>query len=454
MEVSLSSTFSVPRQLMVTYARKYVLSVLSSGIRHGTLVILESSKTYEFGQGDRGKSTPTIVVVSDSFWLRLFLRNDLGFSESYMLGEIEVEHLRPIHDLWLDNMTQLEGLSTYAHIFYSTLTKWTSYILGQSISQAKLNAVAGYDESNTLFKLANYTPEAFLSEDMMYSSALFSDEEGGVYGDMELRKCGSRDLENAEMRKIHHFLRRARIRKGDRILEFGSGWCSTAIEAARTYGCTVDTLTLSVAQKAFGEERIREAGLSSLITVHLLDYRSLPASFEKAFDAFISIEMLEHVGPRYYEEYFRIVNWALKVDRAIAVISSSTMPESRYDKYQAPDFARQYLWPNGTLPSVTALITAAQVGSSSQLNLDTIENHGEHYARTLREWEQRFRANVDRSVMNAVAQERPDLAEASRLESFRKKWLYLFSYAAAGYERGYVTCHMLTFTRIGGSVSG
>jgi len=52
-------------------------------------------------------------------------------------------------------------------------------------------------------------------------------------------------------------------------------------------------LTLSKEQKALAEERIKAAGLQDVIRVHLMDYREIPASFEKAFDAFISIEMLE-----------------------------------------------------------------------------------------------------------------------------------------------------------------
>ena len=46
-------------------------------------------------------------------------------------------------------------------------------------------------------------------------------------------------------------------------------------------------------QKALAEERIKEAGLEDRVRVHLLDYRDLPAEFEKAFDAFVSVEMLE-----------------------------------------------------------------------------------------------------------------------------------------------------------------
>jgi len=55
----------------------------------------------------------------------------------------------------------------------------------------------------------------------------------------------------------------------------------------------VDTLTLSIEQKTLAEERIREAGLQDLVRVHLMDYREIPPSFEKQFDAFISVEMIE-----------------------------------------------------------------------------------------------------------------------------------------------------------------
>ena len=67
-------------------------------------------------------------------------------------------------------------------------------------------------------------------------------------------------------------------------------------QAARTYGCRVDSLTLSVEQKTLAEERVRAAGLEGMVRIHLMDYRDIPSDFEHAFDAFISIEMLEHVG--------------------------------------------------------------------------------------------------------------------------------------------------------------
>lgn len=47
------------------------------------------------------------------------------------------------------------------------------------------------------------------------------------------------------------------------------------------------------------EERIKAAGFEGRIRVHLMDYRELPPEFEKAFDAFVSVEMLE-VRIHYY----------------------------------------------------------------------------------------------------------------------------------------------------------
>lgn len=52
-------------------------------------------------------------------------------------------------------------------------------------------------------------------------------------------------------------------------------------------------MTLSVEQKKLAEERVAAAGFEGVIRVHLMDYREIPAEWEGAFDAFISIEMIE-----------------------------------------------------------------------------------------------------------------------------------------------------------------
>jgi cyclopropane-fatty-acyl-phospholipid synthase len=100
-------------------------------------------------------------------------------------------------------------------------------------------------------------------------------------------------LEAAQLEKINYVLDQARVRPGSRLLEFGSGWGSLAIEAARR-GAQVDTLTLSAEQQAGARERIAALGLQDKIRVHLLDYRKVPEVFERSsFDSFVAVEMIE-----------------------------------------------------------------------------------------------------------------------------------------------------------------
>lgn len=96
----------------------------------------------------------------------------------------------------------------------------------------------------------------------------------------------------------------------------------------------MDTLTLSVEQKKLAEDRIEAAGLTSQITVHLMDYRDIPASFEKKFDAFVASEMFEHVGLRHHATFFKTVDWALKDKNAAMVVTATSQPEFRYSERQ------------------------------------------------------------------------------------------------------------------------
>lgn len=41
----------------------------------------------------------------------------------------------------------------------------------------------------------------------------------------------------------------------------------------------------------------------------------------------------------------------------------------------------------------------------------------------------------------------PALKDDATYLSFLRKWEYLFAYAGAGFAKGYITCHMLTFVR-------
>jgi hypothetical protein len=93
-------------------------------------------------------------------------------SEAFMIGDIEVSSLKGAMDvrwhsesfhihfnecasqLWLDNRAGMEyTLSSTAARFSSTISGLYNSFLGQSHSQARLNVIASYDQSNELFKV-------------------------------------------------------------------------------------------------------------------------------------------------------------------------------------------------------------------------------------------------------------------------------------------------------------
>lgn len=201
----------------------------------------------------------------------------------------------------------------------------------------------------------------FLSEDMTYSCAIFEELDGDLHSrpldlsriqssENKLKKTlptptptptneplvegaeMSDELHEAQMRKIDHIIHQARIGPNQRVLEIGSGWGSMAIRIAKeNSNTTVDTITLSVHQQELARKRISLAGaeVAARVKVHLLDYRALPKEWAGTFDRVISVEMVEAVGKEYLEEYFRVIDWALKPDIGVGVIQGITIPEAR-----------------------------------------------------------------------------------------------------------------------------
>lgn len=69
---------------------------------------------------------------------------------------------------------------------------------------------------------------------------------------------------------------------------------------------------------------------------------------------------------------------------------------------------------------------------------------GVDYPRTLRTWHRRLKENVQQDV---IAESFPALQDPTEFKAFMRKWEYFFTYAGAGFAKGYITCHMLTFIR-------
>ncbi|KAF7340298.1 CFS1-like protein [Mycena venus] len=309
-----------------------------------------------------------------------------------------------------------------------------------SLANSRANISAHYDIGNTMFS-------AFLSADMNYSSAIFKD----YNEDLDPTVTERESLEDAQIRKVKWvscdphklgsqrpyrlILKKASISPGQRVLEIGTGWGCLAILAAKNFNCTVDTVTLSSNQAALARKRIEEANLSDRITVHCMDFREckLKPEWAGAFDKFISIEMIEHVGKDFLSEYWAIADWALKADTGVGVVQGITIPEA--------------LFPGGYLPSFSFWVQTLNEGSSGRLVVDSVLNIGPHYARTLREWKRRLHASWEGIVAKALVEQHH--LDTKALEIFRRKWIYYFDYCEAGFKTRTLGDHIVTFTREG-----
>ncbi|EST10221.1 Mycolic acid cyclopropane synthase [Kalmanozyma brasiliensis GHG001] len=479
------------------------LTVGSLEIRHldGTTQRFGDPTLVKSKQHSASSTTPTsssiphavLEVKSDAFWTRMFFGADLGFAEAYMIGDVSTPDLAAVFDLFILNRSSLSNLESVS--VASKLVSATQGMLNKRYANTKVGSLrnigAHYDISNAMY-------QAFLSADMTYSCAVFdtldadtngllleglnktvrgergtatnghSKEAEGVFeplrftGDLptppsEIEAIPGKEydeLEEAQKTKLRLIIKRANIRRGDRVLEIGTGWGSFAMEAVRTTGCTVDSVTLSVEQKALAEQRIAAAGMEGKIRVHLMDYRDFPSSWNDSFDRVCSIEMLEAVGIEFLPTYFGCVDRVLKRNGGVAVFQCITMPESRAEAYyKGVDFIRKWIFPGGVLPSVTSLVNGATDGSNGNLILDTLVSIGPHYARTLREWKNRFEAQFDDVIRPALLRDHdeisrlPEAQKQKEVDVFRRKWIYYFVYCEVGFTHRVINDHILAFTR-------
>lgn len=112
----------------------------------------------------------------------------------------------------------------------------------------------------------------------------------------------------------------------------GTGWGSLSLLIAQTFpNCIVESITLSTDQLNTTISRLSTAGVADRVKVHLMDYRMIydKPEWKGAFDRFVSVEMVEHVGKDYFGDFWGVVDWALKGQDAVGVVQSSTLPEAR-----------------------------------------------------------------------------------------------------------------------------
>jgi cyclopropane-fatty-acyl-phospholipid synthase len=347
-----------------------------------------------------------VIEVRNPLLMDLILKNGvLGAAEGYIRGDWSSEQLVELVQILARNRDVLDQFNqnVIAQVSQFFLKGWYKN-RKNSLSGSRKNIAEHYDLSNDFFKL-------FLDPSLMYSSAVFENE--------------NMSLEDASDFKKELICKKLDLKPMDHLVEIGSGWGGFAIYAAQHYGCRVTTITISQAQYHEAVTRVSEAGLAHRIDVQLKDYRLL----EGKFDKLVSIEMVEAVGAQYLSTYFDQCKALLK-PKGLAFIQTITIEDFRYKKaLNTVDYIKRYIFPGSFIPSVSVL---TQTASESGLRLKHLNDIGLSYAKTIHHWRARFL--IAREQVLALGFD----------ENFIRMWDFYLCYCEGGFKEGVISnVHLL-----------
>ena len=399
-ESSVANTGTISR-----VARKLVCHQLSM-LGHGKLVVRERGYDDQvFGDNDQRYPTAELVIHNHSTWRDLVTGGSVGAAESYVAGDWSSPDLTALLRFFTRNLDTMNAFEDKFSWISKPALKALHWLNRNTPEGSRKNISAHYDLGNDLFQL-------FLDPTMMYSSAIYPGEES--------------TLEQAAVHKLDVICRKLDLQPGDKVMEIGTGWGGFAIHAAKHYGCHVTTTTISKEQLELARERVKTEGLEDRITLLFDDYRDLTGQFDKL----VSIEMIEAVGPQFLDSYLSQISKLLKPD-GLALVQAINMPEQRYERaLKNVDFIQRYIFPGSFIPSFGAILQS--MGRESDLVLTHNEDFGFDYARTLRDWCERFMAK--RSELDALGYD----------TAFQRLWHFYFAYCEAGFsERAIGVAHLL-----------
>jgi cyclopropane-fatty-acyl-phospholipid synthase len=390
-------------------------------------------------------SATTVVIRSPQALARMVQApGEIGLARAYVAGEIDVEgdifaalalrdnlpdlHLGPRQ---IADATRVLGRQALRRV---PPPPEEARLRGRRHSKQRDREAISYhyDVSNDFYRL-------ILGPSMTYSCAVWSDP-------------GS-TLEQAQTDKYDLIARKLDLRAGMRLLDVGCGWGGMVMRAADHYGADALGITVSTQQQEWGAKAIAERGLTGQAAVRLEDYRDIDAP---PFDAISSIGMFEHVGLSQLRTYFdrlyqlvrpggRVLNHGISQPGKRAPLVTGgwsaaidALPSLRGNGFKRTSFIDRYVFPDGELHEVGAVVSAMQAAGFEVRHVESLR---EHYGLTLRAWVANLEANWDAA------------AEAVGLGRARVWRLYMAA-CALNFEAGRTSIHQVLAVRPDGGTSG
>ena len=394
----------------------FLTSVFKNGLKKklshlnvGCISVVDGVDKFSFG--DTGSELRVNVQVhSQEFYVMTGSGGAMGIAEAYILGYWTSDDVVMLMRIILKNRSILLSLNDGFAKILSPINKLIHRSRQNTLKGSKENILAHYDLSNDFYKL-------WLDPTMTYSCAYFMDT--------------NTTLEDASIEKLDRMCRKLNLSEKDNILEVGTGWGSFSIHAAKNYGCSITTTTISDAQYEYAKARVVEEGLESKINVINKDYRKLDGQYDKI----VSIEMIEAVGYEYISEYFKKLSSLLKPDGLMA-LQGITYNDQNFDTYKdSVDFIKKYIFPGSCLISISQIIDV--IKNKTDLSMIDMEDITRHYAETLNRWRKNF--------MNVL----PEVKEMGYSKAFINMWEFYFLYCEAGFLERNIGDVQMVFAKSG-----
>ncbi len=229
-------------------------------------------------------------------------------------------------------------------------------------------------------------------------------------------------LEEAQLAKMAHVCRKLQLKPGDEIVEAGCGWGGFALYMAKHHDVSVRAYNISREQVAYARERARTENLAHRVEYVLGDYRTIKGEY----DVFVSVGMLEHVGPGDYPVLGKVIDSCLKHGGRGLIHSIG-----RNSPRPLNAWIERRIFPGAYPPTLHEMM---DIFESCRFSVLDVENLRLHYAQTLDAWLKRFEQN---------AEQVEDMLD----EQFVRAWRLYLAGSKAAFTAGQLQLFQVVFAR-------
>lgn len=296
-----------------------------------------------------------IQVHDDNAYSRILQQGSLALGETYMDGAWDCKRIDKFFHKVLEAHLE-DKIKTDPNIILKVVS---NHILNSGRkSKAFKIGEAHYDIGNDLYN-------AMLDKRLVYTCGYWK---------------SANNLDQAQIDKLDLVCKKINLKRGQSVLDIGSGWGSYIKFAADKYGAIATGVTVSKEQKKLADELCKGYSAKTILS----DYRDI----DQKFDNIVSLGMFEHVGYKNYRTFMKVVHKSLSDDGLFLLHTiGGNVSTTGVDPWMG-----KYIFPGGMVPSIK------QIGKSIEglFVMEDWHNFGPDYDKTLMAWHKNFVKNWDK----------------------------------------------------------